>query len=136
MAYWVITNRGFEGDLCRCSNCGSMWNTLFKDVSYYDECPYCHAKMDEENECVVEEKEEREEEKEPNVIKLNDLLHTFIYKQPLRIAVDGTYICDTWSDSEVLTLYLDYTVVLTEIRYEMRDNQVYVFCYVLLTKED
>ena len=69
-------------------------------------------------------------------MKLKDLLKTFVHKHYLRIKIDGEYICDTTSDGVIANSYQDYSVIVIEQKYEMRDDQVYLYLEVWLSKEE
>ena len=50
MAHWIIEDKGFGGQIYKCSNCHECWNDLFHDIYNWTYCPSCHEDLEEDKE--------------------------------------------------------------------------------------
>lgn len=63
MAHWIIEFKGFGGTFYTCSNCKSVWNDIFNDVSSEDVCPKCGELIFKDEAEYIDEPKTNKEEK-------------------------------------------------------------------------
>lgn len=73
MAHWIIDDKGFDGVLYECSNCGHSWNDYYCNFSK-DICESCGAHIGDEDEYVEETKKIADNTKQLPVVSIPDLI--------------------------------------------------------------